>query len=734
MLQLASFSIACNGSGSQPNSSITSKSYLYLVRWLLIICLLPALGHAQSDIDSIFNDCGASQDQLETIDTAQLGCILKNTQPLLYSYPESFLEITRICMKLAQKHQSIKYQQSGFLRLGNYNIITENYDSARYYYREGIKFSYRQEDSTGLAGLFMNTGVSYYNEDKPRLAVKYYQRSIDIAEAQGKKNLTFQYSNIGIVYMQLGAIDKFKYYVLKTLKNAQENNDSSAFASAYNNLGIVYKREKELDSAIVYYHKSRHYARKYNDIIHTADVLTNLCNIHYLLENMDSAIYYGREMIKFSRENKMSNHYFREIYIDLAVIYNSKGQAQRAIELLDSSDLYYSAIDNSLIRLNYLEARAKAMSIGGNYEEAYLLQERYAILNDSIRSSEKLLQLAEMEERQKIREIEIKDSLEIEKHVEKETVLKGDIEKKDQQNKEKDRIILYVAVFSICLLLLLGVVFILLKQRKKSQQLISEQNLNLQEKNKEITDSINYAKNLQDGLLPNLDSIKTCVSEVGLLYTPKDIVSGDFYWCHAVNENKCFVTVADCTGHGVPGAMVSVLGINALNKSVKEQHLSTCNELLDALNDEFEQNFKKKADTHQVRDGMDIGLVSIDKTTQKVEFSGANNPLWIFRSHAVEIIKPDKQPIGNYDYRQQFSLKVESVEEGDLLVLMSDGYQDQFGGESQKKYKPKNLRNKIAELKHLPADQIVKELHQEWKKWKGDLEQIDDVCILIMRI
>lgn len=712
------------------------------MRWLLIIGLFPVLTYGQSTVDSIFQQCGASKNQIETIDTAQLGCLLKSSQSLLYSDRTSFIEVTRACMTAAQKLESVRYQQNGYLRLGNYYIMSEQYDSARYFYREGIKFAYRHEDSTGLAGLFMNTGVSYYNEDKPRLAVKYYKRSLDIAEALGNKKLTYQYSNIGIVYMQLGAIDKYKYYVIKTIRNAQENKDSLAFASAYNNLGIVYKRQNNMDSAMYYYHKSKYYATKYNDIIHTADVLTNLCNIHYLLENPDSAIYYGRQTIDFAKANKLSNHYLREVYVDMAVIYNQINQAERAIELLDSSELYNSSVENSFVRLNYLEARAKAMSQIGHHQEAYRLQLNYSALNDSIKTSEKLLQLAEMEERQKIREIEISDSLELMKHVENETVLEGDIQKKDRQNKEKDRIILYIVIFSICLLLLLALVFMLLKQRKKSQQLISEQNLNLQEKNKEITDSINYAKNLQDGLLPNLNAVKTCVSEVGLLYMPKDIVSGDFYWCHVIDDNKCFVTVADCTGHGVPGAMVSVLGINGLNKSVNEQHLTKTNQLLDALNDEFEQTFKKKADSKQVRDGMDIGLVLIDKKAGKIEFSGANNPLWIFKSQEtitpkedlVQIIKPDKQPIGIYDYRTHFSSSLVDVNQGDLLVLMSDGYQDQFGGDSQKKYKPKNLRNKIAELKHLPADEIVEHLRQEWEQWKRDLEQVDDVCVLILRI
>jgi serine phosphatase RsbU (regulator of sigma subunit) len=689
-------------------------------------------------VDSIFSNCGASQDRLEAIDTAQLTCIIRESQPLLYSNTEAFLSITRICKKLAEKHQSLKYQQGSYMRLGNVYIVTENYDSARYYYREGIKFAYRHQDSSGLTGLFMNTGVSYYNEDKPRLAVKYYKRSLEVAEAFGTKNLTYQYSNIGIVYMQLGALDKFKEYALKSKKNAEEIQDSSAFPYAYNNLGIVYKQEGDLDSAFYYYHLSMFYAQKYNNIIHTADVLTNLCNLHYKQENIDSAIYYGREMVKFAQKNSLANHYFREIYIDLAIIYNGEGQPQRAIELLDSSTLYHSSIDNSLMRLNYLGTKASAFFSLGNYKEAYLLQNNYSSLNDSIKTDEKLLQLAEMEERQKIRELEISDSLELMKHVANETVLEGDIQKKDKQNKEKDRIILYVVIFSAGLLLLLGLVFVLLKQRKKSQQLISLQNANLQEKNKEITDSINYAKNLQDGLLPDLNMLNNHVSEIGLLYTPKDIVSGDFYWCHILDEKRCFISVADCTGHGVPGAMVSVLGINGLNKSVREKKLSKCHDILDNLNDEFEQTFERKGDSHQVRDGMDIGIVCLDYENNTVEFSGANNPLWIFRSNAgtnsVKVIKADKQPIGNYDYRERFKLEKESFEKGDLLVLTSDGYQDQFGGPNQKKFKPKNLRERIEQLKHLPAPEITKELHKVWLNWKGDIEQIDDVCVLVIRL
>jgi serine phosphatase RsbU (regulator of sigma subunit) len=275
------------------------------------------------------------------------------------------------------------------------------------------------------------------------------------------------------------------------------------------------------------------------------------------------------------------------------------------------------------------------------------------------------------------------------------------------------------------------------KQRdiaNKEHRVAEEQKLIVQEKNREIMDSINYAKRIQHAILPPEELVSKYIDKNFILYLPKDVVAGDFYWFEPLGDH-ILLAAADCTGHGVPGAMVSVVCHNSLNRAVREFGLTDPGEILDKVTELVIETFERS--NEEVKDGMDIALISIPKTTESsktITYAGANNSLYYVQDGELKEIKADKQPIGKYTERKPFTTKSIDVHEGDMIYLYSDGYADQFGGPRGKKFKYKPLKNLLLQNASNPVDYQKKILIHEFIDWKSDLEQIDDVCIIGVRI
>lgn len=271
---------------------------------------------------------------------------------------------------------------------------------------------------------------------------------------------------------------------------------------------------------------------------------------------------------------------------------------------------------------------------------------------------------------------------------------------------------------------------------KLSNQEITAKKIEIEIQHNEIKDSIRYAKRIQSAILPPLKTVKNYFPNSFILYKPKSIVAGDFYWIEAVNtekENKNKKTLfaaADCTGHGVPGAMVSVICNNALNRSVREYGLTDPGKILDKTREIVIQEFEKSDE--DVKDGMDIALCSLEGNTLK--YAGAHNPLWIIRNEEVIETKADKQPIGQFHQLTPFTTHTIELIKGDSIYIFSDGYVDQFGGEKGKKFKSKAFRQLLLSIQEHSMDEQKVILDSDFENWKGHLEQIDDVCVIGLRV
>ncbi|HXB13454.1 MAG TPA: SpoIIE family protein phosphatase, partial [Bacteroidia bacterium] len=264
-------------------------------------------------------------------------------------------------------------------------------------------------------------------------------------------------------------------------------------------------------------------------------------------------------------------------------------------------------------------------------------------------------------------------------------------------------------------------------ERKKDEEIIKE-------KNKDITDSIRYAKRLQDATMPPIKQIKNFLPDFFVLYKPKDIVAGDFYWIKKQGETV-FVAAADCTGHGVPGSLVSIVCSNALNRAVKEFGLTETGLILDKTRELVVETFEKSQSN--VQDGMDISLIALSQQANgsvSLQWSGANNPLWYIKDGKLNEITADKQPIGKYYNTKPFTTHTATLAKCDTIYLFTDGYADQFGGEKGKKFKYKHLQEVIQSINGLGMELQKEKLEAVFEEWKGNLEQVDDVCIFGIRI
>lgn len=286
------------------------------------------------------------------------------------------------------------------------------------------------------------------------------------------------------------------------------------------------------------------------------------------------------------------------------------------------------------------------------------------------------------------------------------------------------------------------------EQVEKIAEIEREKNLELQkayelieQKNKDISDSINYAQRIQQGILPTDEEIAGSFKNYFVLYEPKDVVSGDFYWSVNATSSKTGINVSliaavDCTGHGVPGAFMSMLGNTLLNQTIFNPQVIYPSDVLDFLNKELPQNLKSQGKDASIRDGMDMSICSFDFKGMKLYYAGANNPCWIIRGGQLIELKADKQPISAYNDpdKRPFTNRELSLEPRDLVYLFTDGYADQFGGPKGKKFKYKQLKELLIEHADLPLPAQKEMLLKAFKRWKGDLEQVDDVLVIGIRV
>ena len=307
-------------------------------------------------------------------------------------------------------------------------------------------------------------------------------------------------------------------------------------------------------------------------------------------------------------------------------------------------------------------------------------------------------------------------------------------------NEELNRYLGFLNIFSTAALLYLAVRMFKFENLVYSKEINHQRKL-LEEKNKDITDSINYAKRIQTALMASESLLNKNLPEYFVLYKPKDIVSGDFYWADltpnpspAGEGGKFLLATCDCTGHGVPGAFMSLLGVSFLNEITKERHITQPDQIFNHLRKDIIKALNPEGNEEEGKDGMDAILCSFDFQKMEMQMACANNPLWVLRNNEWTEIEPDKFPIGMQGELKPFSLHTFPLKKGDLIYSFTDGYADQFGGPKGKKFKYKNLQQLLIDNSSKGMSEQKKILESTIDKWKGELEQVDDILVIGIRI
>ncbi len=573
---------------------------------------------------------------------------------------------------------------------------------------------FTDEKGASLNGL----GIVHRRLGKLAEAIAYYQRSLDAQkEINDTMGVGTTYFNISKVYQELEDAKQFEY-AEKSLEIRTMVGDSIGVANCYNALGKGYRNEGQHDKAMYYYQKSLKIAVATNDKALGSRTYVNLGVLAQKEEEYELALDYFNKAFTLadkSKKNVLAKHYF-----NIAVVYESMGLLDSAFACTYQSQQFYkeigrtSGLMNTSLRLSSLhESRQQ-------YDSALMYFKQHNQYSDSLFSEEKTRALTQQE---------MTYQFEKEQEARK---LKHDTEQQEQR-------MILLGVVAIAILVLVFALFLYRRFQitRRQKGIIEEQKQHLEERNNDITASIAYAKRLQEAILPSIEAVREALPQSFVLYLPKDIVAGDFYWMEKVGD-VVLLAAADCTGHGVPGAMVSVVCSNALNKSVNEMGITDPGAILDSARNIVIERFSRNTDN--VKDGMDISLCSIHLHTNELKWAGANNPLWIVkpenkdRKTTLVEVKANKQPIGRSTNPAPFTTHTIALEKGDTVYLFSDGFADQFGGPNKdkggKKLKSANFKKLLLSLQSQPMAAREKQLLQFFNDWKGSLEQIDDVCVV----
>jgi len=466
-------------------------------------------------------------------------------------------------------------------------------------------------------------------------------------------------------------------------------------------------------------------------------LVVNLCALAELemqQNRLDSAIGIAQEALAVALEIEDGN--------EIADAYRIMGRSYHLKKDYSSAEKYLLTARDSAhsygiawLMISAEQFLSETYAAQKNFEKAYKAETSWRKLRDSVSGNEQVRRVAQAEYAGKEAALKAEQ-------LSKEMIARAEKAKKEEELKRQRAITTGVAGGGLVLVILLLVAYRAYRNKVHSEKIIAQQKQEvetqkvlLEERNKEVMDSITYAKRLQEAILMQPQVIEEALGESFIYYVPKDVVAGDFYW-FAETDAFYFLAAADCTGHGVPGAMVSVVCSNALNRAVLEQGLTAPGAILDRVRHLVIATFERSAD--MVRDGMDIVLVAFPKQfvpgQREVTFAGANRPLWLVRNGTLEEFKGDKQPVGNSEHQQAFNTLSISVKQGDMLYLTTDGFADQFGGDTGKKYKTAQLKEKLIAISKNAAIQQQRELQDIFNSWKGNYEQLDDVTIIGVRV
>ncbi len=592
------------------------------------------------------------------------------------------------------------------------------------------------------------------NKD-PIQALEYTRAALDIADSIGyDRGIAYAMNNLGVIQNRIGNLDKALEYFFNSMRLHQAIDNQDGLAATLNNIGTVYSAKKDHQKALEYFLDAYRIVEDLGDTTRLIGSLNNIGNVHLAEHEDDLAKEYYLASLKlynnvqnkyqvFDPHTNVGNTYFRNGHYDSALYFYNKsllieqanenkvGEAQA----LHHIGVTYEQLGRHNTAVNYLvdalqlaqtvNAKPLLMDIYKSLSDTYfnqrnwLLAKDYLLLHGMVKDS-----IYNEESNRRISQLG--RTFEMEQQEQQIELLRKESEIQQLQLKNNRNSILAIVLGATVLFCLVVFYYLKNQSNQKTRALLAA-------KNKEITESIHYAQSVQSAILDE-EAIKKSFPESFILYKPKDIVSGDFYWHAKLNGSDILASV-DCTGHGVAGAFMTVIGNSLLNQIVVEEKESTPASILEKLDNKLRQTLKDKQ-VDISNHGMDIAICKIDNSHKKLTFAGARSDLYFIRNGSINEVKGDRHTIGENlnDDSKEFQQQEICFQSNDIYYLSSDGFADQFGERSNKKFMKRKFKELLASIHHHNLNNQQQLLEKELEQWRGKLEQTDDILVMGIRL
>lgn len=576
-------------------------------------------------------------------------------------------------------------KEHGLLLLGSGNAwyFKGDLSKAMVDYTRSLRARERAGDSLGIASAYLGMANCMADLRQYDKALDYDKLALGIYERFGNKKMqSWTLNNLGSVYVMSGrgkdAIPWFK----ESINIKTELNDQYGLSTTFNNLAEIYSTDGQYDSALYYQFRALQTRRSMGDLHELSNSYLHISSTYHALQQYNNAL----------------------LYLD---------SAQQAAERIGGHALLFKIYSN----------KSETFAALGNYSMAYQFQKLSAASKDSVMTQDIARQVSELEKK-----------YETEKKEQQIQLQKTQLSKAHTFRNFMVAVAILVAILAL-------VLFTGYKRKQRTANVLEQQNNTIQEqkklveeKNKDITDSIMYAKRIQQALLPTPEIISRYFKESFLVFKPKDIVSGDFFIVEKWGNNTVFAVI-DCTGHGVPGAFMTFLAHDLFQEGVNELGITEPAALLNRMRTNITSLFSRRNSDTDVRDGMDAAVCMFNEKTRVLHFSGAMRPLWIIRNSEIIEFAPTKTSVSVTKEEDRIPFVAHEVElqQGDCVYLFTDGYADQFGGEKGKKMKLSGLKAILLEVSATSMQEQQLALETHLAKWKGNYEQVDDVCVFGFR-
>jgi serine phosphatase RsbU (regulator of sigma subunit)/Tfp pilus assembly protein PilF len=650
--------------------------YSYTILLILILCL-NGFGQKSDSLWAIWSDSSVeSVDRNEAIDQ------------LAWSFMGSDLDsaylLGETLFDSARSVDDKRWMSKALNIKGASKYFKANYSSALQSFQQSLKLQLELDNKTGIANAHNLIGVIRKEQEDYDDALKHYNESLSIYEAlSDSPGVAKLFNNIGEVYFRLGQYDKALDYHQKCLNYNDSLNNTAAFKSiALSNIGRDFLKLKDYKKALDALNQSLEIRISIGDEYPISNSLIRIADTYFEMKDYAKAEEHAVKSLDYAKQ--------------AGVVVES----MHATRLL--SDIY---------------------EINKSPSKSLIYYKQYIKLRDSVNDV-----------KQRELNFDLQNKLAYDLQAKTDSIKYDEEIRLTQSNLKYEKNLRWI--LSIGILLVVALFLFLLDRSiktKKQKVIIEDQHLKLNKTYKEVKDSIDYAKKIQDALMISEESRLEIFPESFVFYSPKDVVSGDFYWLYSkLKTNEVYFSVADCTGHGVPGAFMSMIGNSVLNEVVVEEGVTQTDEILNHTRDLIKKAFN---DNETTKDGMDIAFCKYNIISKIIQFSGAFNPLYVVSKGELIEFKANPQPVGyNVPNESPFTKTDFKVKKDDMVYVFSDGFKDQFGGPKEKKFMTSRFKKLLITASELNCNDQKNYIAKEFNNWKGEIEQIDDVCVMGVRI